>query len=81
MRPPARPWRATGTCGNTVGAASTMSAPPASPEAKRQTKNQAKENGTAQAKKAAVASSSIALSNRGAGARAASGRPSSAPAR
>ena len=56
ITPPARPRRAGGTCGRTVGAASTMRAPPATPDARRQTKNQANDSGTAQAKNATVAS-------------------------
>ena len=53
---PARPrWEGL-MLGSTVGAARTMSIPPARPETKRHAKNQAKLSGKAQAKKARVAS-------------------------
>ena len=53
IAPLASPRRADGTCGSTAGAASTISTPPAKPEAKRQTKNHPKESGIAEAKKVA----------------------------
>ena len=45
IAPPATPRREAGTWGRTFGAASTISAPPATPATKRQTKNQAKPTG------------------------------------
>jgi hypothetical protein len=78
ITPPAIPRRACGTCGNTVGAARTMSTPPATPAARRQTKYHANDSGAAHAKKAAVASAIMARSIGTGPARAAT---SSAPAR
>ena len=75
------PLRAAGTCGSTVAATSTMIAPPAMPEASRQTKNQDSETGNAQAAKASVTSSIIARSTARFEKRRASGRPASAPSR
>ena len=45
ITPPASPRFAAGTCGSTLGAASTISTAPATPEAKRQRKNHAKGSG------------------------------------
>jgi len=81
MTPPARPRRDSGMCGSTVGAASTMIPAPAKPETKRQTKNQAKLNGKALAKKARLATTIITRSNAALSKRAASLPASSAPAR
>ena len=81
MAPPARPRRSGGTCGSTEGAARTITTPPATPEAKRQRKNQAKDSGSAQAKKATVTSAIMPRSIRGAPARRASDRAQSAPPR
>jgi hypothetical protein len=67
--------------GSTVGAARTISAPPARPEAKRQAKNQAKLSGKAQAKKARVASAIEALRTVTTRMHAEIGRPRRAPAR
>lgn len=50
------------TCDSTVGAASNVSAPPETPAAKRQTKNQAKPTGKAQAKNVTDASNIMPLS-------------------
>ncbi|MNL16969.1 hypothetical protein D3C87_1380370 [compost metagenome] len=61
MIPPASPRRDAGTCASTVGAASTISAPPDVPERKRQAKNHTKDTGQAQAKNARLASNIIAL--------------------
>ena len=80
IAPPARPRRAAGTCGSTVGAARTISTPPATPDARRQTKNHANASGTEQAKKAAVASSIMARRIETGPKRAASDDASSAPA-
>src|SRR6202042_3202273 len=77
--PPARPRREALMLGSTVGAARTISAPPARPEAKREAKNQAKLSGKAQAKKARVASPIEALSTVTTRRRAEIGRPRSAP--
>jgi hypothetical protein len=81
MTPPASPRRAAGTCGSTVGAASTMRAPPAAPAARRQAKYQANDSGAAHAKKATVASAIIARRTKTGSVRAAMVRASSAPAR
>ena len=81
INPPASPRRNGGTCGSTVGAASTISTPPASPAAKRQRVNHRNDQGVAQAKKASVASAIIARSATGAGTAAVTRRASSAPAR
>jgi len=80
-RPLARPrWRG-GMCASTVGAASTMSAPPEMPETMRQPKNHAKSSGQAQAASEATVASIIARSTPRTGQRADIGPPSSAPAR
>ena len=63
-----------------MGAASTMRAPPATPEARRQTKNQANGSGTAQAKNATVASAIMARRTETGPQRDASDEVSSAPA-
>ncbi len=81
IAPPARPRREGLMLGSTVGAARTISAPPAKPEAKRQPKNQAKSSGKTQAKKARVASAIDALSTVTTRMRAEIGRPRRAPAR
>ena len=81
MMPPASPRRSAGTSAQHSGRRGTISMPPARPAAERQRKNQRKESGRAQAKKAAVASAIIMRSTRAVGMRAASGRASSAPAR
>jgi hypothetical protein len=57
IAPPAKPRRDAGTCGSTASAASTISAPPEIPAAKRQRKNHENETGCAQAKNDAVATS------------------------
>ncbi|MNF92409.1 hypothetical protein D3C84_750530 [compost metagenome] len=59
IAPLARPLREAGTCGNTVPATSTMIAPPAMPDSRRQPKNQLTDNGNAQAKNARVTASII----------------------
>ena len=71
IAPPAKPRREAGTCGSTASAASTISAPPDTPAAKRQTKNQEKEKGWAQAKNDAVANNIITRSTTVTGATAA----------
>ena len=81
ISPPARPRRAAGTCGSTVGGASTMSEPPARPARKRQRTNQRKDRGVAQAKKAAVATSIMPRSTWAAGTRSVSHRAARAPTR
>ncbi|MNF93771.1 hypothetical protein D3C84_764570 [compost metagenome] len=81
MTPPASPRREAGTCARTVGAASTISAPPAVPERKRQAKNHAKDTGQAQAKNARLASNIIALRVNAVEVLAAKDRPEIAPAR
>ena len=81
IAPLASPRRADGTCGSTAGAASTISTPPAKPEAKRQTKNHPKESGIAEAKKVAAASAIIARSTDGAERARAIACAASAPAR
>ena len=81
IAPPARPRREALMLGSTVGAARTISAPPAKPAAERQAKNQAKLSGKAQAKKARLASAIEALSTVTTRTRAEIGRPRSAPAR
>ena len=81
MAPPASPRRGAGTYGSTVGAASAINAPPASPEAKRQTKNHENDSGMAHAKNATVASAIIARRIVTAAARAAMDGARSAPAR
>ena len=68
-------------CGSTTGAASAIKAPPDTPDAKRQTKNQPKESGKAQAKNAALATTIIPRSAGPVPARAAIGRASKAPPR
>lgn len=81
MPPLAKPRRAGGTCARIAGAASTISAPPDTPEAKRQTKNQRNDNGAAHATNASVATSIIARSTAVEPARRASQPATSAPAR
>jgi len=81
IAPPTMPRRAVGTWASTVGAASTISTPPARPAEKRQAENQANDSGAAQARNAAVASSIMARSTTLRRRRAASGRADSAPAR
>jgi hypothetical protein len=81
MTPLATPRRSRRTWGSTVGAARTMSTPPAIPAAARQTKYHANDTGTAHAKNPAVASAIMARSAVTRSARAASQRASSAPAR
>jgi hypothetical protein len=81
IAPPASPRRDDGTCGSTTGAASAIKTPPETPEANRQTKNQPKESGNAQAKNAAVATIIIARKLGAAPARSAIGRAARAPAR
>jgi hypothetical protein len=81
MTPPATPRRSGRTWGKTVGAASTMSTPPATPAARRQTRYHANDRGDAHAKNAAVAKAIIARRSSTASTRAASHRASSAPAR
>ena len=81
MSPPASPRRAAGTCGSTVGGARTIRVPPARPARKRQRKNQRKDSGVAQPKKAPVASSIMPRSTRAAGRRAARWRAATAPTR
>ncbi|MCY1439120.1 hypothetical protein D9M71_553410 [compost metagenome] len=81
ITPPARPRREGGTCASTVGAARTISAPPATPESNRQAKNQAKDRGQAQAKNATLASSIMPLRVARVEVLAASVRPKIAPAR
>src|ERR1700739_4144123 len=68
-------------CASTTGAASAIRAPPEIPDAKRQAKNQPKESGKAQAKKAALAAIITPRSIAAAPARAAIGRASKAPPR
>jgi len=79
--PPASPRRAAGTYGSTVGGARTMSMPPVRPARKRHPKNQRKDIGVAQAKKAAVAISIMARSTWPTGRRAASQSAPIAPTR
>ncbi|MNT65986.1 hypothetical protein D3C72_2040160 [compost metagenome] len=62
IAPLASPLREAGTCGNTVDATSTMIAPPATPESKRQPKNQLTDKGKAQAKNDRVTASIISRS-------------------
>jgi hypothetical protein len=81
MAPLAMPRRAAGTCGSTVDAASTMMAPPASPDTKRQPKNQLTDSGNAQAAKASVANTIIVRSAFRWFRWRPSGRPTMAPAR
>lgn len=81
MTPPARPRRAGGTWGSTMGAASAMSAPPATPAPRRQAKYQENDSGVAQAKNATVASASMARSTSTPPAFRAIAGASSAPAR
>lgn len=81
MKPLTAPRRAGGMCGKTVGAASTISAPPPMPETKRQVKNHAKSTGQAQAKSATVVIVIMARRTARADDRATSGPASKAPAR
>ena len=81
ITPAASPRREAGTYGSTASAASTISAPPDTPAAKRQTKNHAKDSGWAQAKNDAAASSIIARSTTATGAAPAMRGAASAPAR
>ncbi|MNG04747.1 hypothetical protein D3C84_879020 [compost metagenome] len=59
IAPLASPRRDAGTCGSTVAATNTMIAPPATPDSKRQPKNQLTDNGKPQAKNARVTASII----------------------
>lgn len=81
ITPPASPRRAGGTCFNTAGAASAISAPPDIPAANRHVKYQANDKGAAQPKKAAVAAIIMSRSAAAVPIRAAIGRASSAPPR
>jgi len=81
IAPLASPRRDGWTCRITSGAASAIKAPPETPDAKRQTKNQPKESGKAQAKNAALATIIIPRSAGAAPACAAIGRASKAPPR
>ena len=81
ITPAASPRRCAGTHGRTAGGAITIRTAPARPEPKRQTMNQEKARGAAQAKNEAAARSIIPRSRIGIGIRAASARPASAPAR
>ena len=81
MAPPANPRREGLTLGSTVGATSTMSTPPETPDAKRHRKSQENDTGDAQAKKAALPSNIIALSTPTTDIRDAIGWATSAPAR
>ena len=80
MAPPANPRSDGGTRDSTAGAARAIRTPPETPDAKRQTKNQPKESGRAQAKNAAVATVIIARKPVAEPARSAIGRASKAPA-
>jgi hypothetical protein len=81
IAPPASPRRAAGTCASTTGAASTVSTPPATPAANRQTKNHEKGSGAAHAKNAAVATNIMERNRVAVGTEAAVRRASRAPAR
>ena len=79
--PPASPRRDGATAASTVGAARTISTPPARPDARRQARNQANDGGRAQAKKVALASTIMARSSVAAPVRRPKRCASSAPAR
>ncbi|MNC60543.1 hypothetical protein D3C75_1104270 [compost metagenome] len=81
MAPPARPRRELGTCGRIVAAASTMMAPPAMPDARRQPKNQPMDSGRLHAAKARVTSAIMARRTCVLEKRRARGWPMSAPMR
>ena len=81
IAPLARPRRAAGTWGNTVAATSTMIAPPAMPDSRRQAKNQSNDKGKPQAKNARVTATIISRKAAVFEVRRARGRPISAPTR
>ena len=81
IAPLARPLRASGTCGSTVAATSTIIVPPAMPDSRRQPKYQATDTGNAQATNASVHATMPRRSIDRLELRAASGRPTSAPTR